>query len=185
MKYILAILFCALCYTAGAQSFYKPWTMDTANCKLRIYNTNSVKFAELDAKDLTFHVDQGADYVIRSGSIQVSIIDTLNSPAFHLLPAYLLGVQQSCKVSGTSVSVSASISTTNDSAFIWNVTDSLILNPVTYRSVSFSVTEGDGIIRSGSRNTTVPEDYNGTFTSDALLVERLVFVGKFIVNAIK
>ncbi|HRH58691.1 MAG TPA: hypothetical protein PLS10_13655 [Chitinophagales bacterium] len=84
---------------------------------------------------------------------------------------------------------SFAIKKSNDSAFTWITTDSLTLNPLTYKSISYSVVNGTATVRIGSRTTTgIPEGYSANYISDGLLTERFRFVavsGKIIVNATK
>lgn len=89
----------------NGQSFYCTKTISQENCKLNFTNNALTKWAQLDAKTLTWSVDQVGSYVIKDGNTQVTIKNDgcLTSPTFVALKDSLNSWQSQCVGSGGTV----------------------------------------------------------------------------------
>lgn len=125
-------------------------------------------------------VDSAGTYYIASSATSV---------ALNISPAATVNFNIDTANLNLNFPDSFAIKKSNDSAFTWITTDSVTLNPLTYKSISFSVINGTATVRIGSRTTSgIPEGYSANYVSEGLLTERFRFItasGKIIVNATK
>lgn len=125
-------------------------------------------------------VDSAGTYYIANAATSVSL---------NISPAAVVNFNIDTANLNLNFPDSFAIKRSNDSAFTWITTDSITLNPLTYKSISYSVLDGTATVRIGSRSASgIPEGYNAFYSSDGLLTERFRFIavsGKIIVNATK
>ena len=89
----------------NGQSFYCTKTISQENCKINFTNSTTAIWAQLDAKTMTWSVDQVGSYVIKDGNTQVTIKNDgcLTSPTFVALKDSLNSWQSQCVGSGGTV----------------------------------------------------------------------------------
>lgn len=133
----------------------------------------------LDAYDMNL-IDSNGTYYIGAGAETIALNMSPGSPVTINIDSAHLSVN---------LSDTFNIRKYNDSTFTWITTDSITLNPLTYKSITYSVLDGTATVRIGSRTTSgIPTGYSASFVSDGMLIERFRFIsssGKIIVNAIK
>jgi hypothetical protein len=101
----IILLFLCINVAVNGQSFYCTKTISQENCKLNFTNSTTAIWAQLDAKTMTWSVDQVGSYVIKDGNTQVTIKNDgcLTSPTFVALKDSLNSWQSQCVGSGGTV----------------------------------------------------------------------------------
>jgi hypothetical protein len=101
----IILLFFVVNFAVNAQTFYCTKTIKLKDCKVSFANSTTAIWAQLDAKTLTWSVDQVGSYVIKDGNTQVTIKNDgcLTSPTFVALKDSLNSWQSQCVGSGGTV----------------------------------------------------------------------------------
>lgn len=91
MKKLILIIILLISISSYSQAFYCTKTIDTSNCKIRLYNSVGVKFMELNMNYITYWKDQVGSYIIKdlSNSITIKNDGCLTTPAFSTLGSTL------------------------------------------------------------------------------------------------
>ncbi len=101
----IILLFFVVNFAVNAQTFYCTKTIKLKDCKVSFANSTTSIWAQLDAKTMTWSVDQVGSYVIKDGNTQVTIKNDgcLTSPTFVALKDSLNSWQSQCVGSGGTV----------------------------------------------------------------------------------
>lgn len=101
----IILIFLCINVAVNGQSFYCTKTIKLKDCKVSFANSTTSIWAQLDAKTMTWSVDQVGSYVIKDGNTQVTIKNDgcLTSPTFVALKDSLNSWQSQCVGSGGTV----------------------------------------------------------------------------------